>query len=88
MTLTLLCAFLLYSSSIKGSAFTHFCVFWGGRAICLVIDGLNSIGLCTLKFLLFNPKSQSQSPIPNPNPASNIIIGGFKMPFIAVFASF
>ncbi len=66
MTLTLLCAFLLYSSSIKGSAFTHFCVFLGGwRVICVVIDGLNPIGLHTLKFLLFNP-----NPNPNPNPQS------------------
>ena len=83
MTLTLLCAFLLYSSSIKGSTFTHFCVFGGGRAICLAINGLNSIGLCTLKFLLFNP----QSPIPNPKPLI-IVIGRFKMPFIALFTSF
>ncbi len=67
MTLTLLCAFLLYSSSIKGSTFTHFCVFGGGRAICLAINGLNSIGLCTLKFLLFNPQIPNpKSQIPNP----------------------
>lgn len=81
--LDLLCAFLLYSSSIKGSAFTHFCVLGGGRAICLAINGLNSMGLCTLKFLFFNPKSQ----IPNRKPLI-IVIGRFKMPFIALFASF